>query len=177
MNKLLIIACLAISGCAAISPLEVTDAKNITYLSEKIAKSYTPGVMKIMTYTGMNLAEFENQEYRSVAFKVKGEVVERANINLTFSKYCTKIGGKFNIENGAILTGLNTLVCTQDRGLALFTVMINGKPYDRSKTLSCYSVMAIEDKLTGMSSSQYAERLSKLDETHVGIKFNTTSGC
>lgn len=177
MNKSFIIACLAISGCAAISPLEVTDAKNITYLSEQIAKSYTPGVMKIMTYGGMNFTEFENQNYRSVAFKVKGGIVERDNINLTYSNYCTKIGGKFNAEKGAILTGLNTLVCKQDRGLALFTVMINGKPYDGSNTLSCYSVMAIEDKLIGMSSSQYAERLSKLDKTHVGIKYNTTSGC
>ncbi|MEY8200459.1 MAG: hypothetical protein RPS47_14580 [Colwellia sp.] len=177
MNKLLIIACLAISSCAGISPLKVTGAKNIIYLSEQIAKSYTPGVMKIMTYTGMNLAEFENQEYRSVAFKVKGGVIERDNINLTFGKYCSKIGGKFNSENGAILTGLNTLVCNQESGLALFTVMINGKPYDRSKTLNCYSVMAIEDKNIGMNSSQYTERLSKLDKIHVGLRFNTTSGC
>lgn len=176
-TKLLIITSITVSGCAVVSPLEISDIKNVTDLSERMAKSYTPGLMKVMTYAGINTSKIENDDFRAISFKVKGEIDESDNISITFGKYCSKIGGDFNNDNSATLQGVKTLTCARKNELAQFNVIISGKSYNGSNSLNCYSILVIEDKLIGMSAPLYSDRLSWLSTTNVGEKFNSNYGC
>jgi len=176
MKKMLVAISFILSSCATVAPLDVNNFENIAELSNEMAKSYTPGVMKLTTYAGMNTSIYETSEFTSATFKIKGEVDELKKVEQTYKAYCNKLQGNFQEKNSAIFPAMKFMFCSnQSNASALFSVLIDATPYDSSNTLQCYSILAVENK--AMESKMFADQALKLDQANINRNFYSNSGC
>lgn len=175
MKKTIVATSFILSSCAAVTPLDVNNFDNVAALSSEMAKSYTPGVMKLATYAGMNASKYETSEFTSTTFKIKGEADELKNVVKTYEAYCNKLQGAFQEENSKIFPDMKSMVCTIDNQSLLFSVIIDAISYNRSNTLQCYSILAVENK--AIEGKKFADQVLKLDEANINRNFYSTSGC
>lgn len=175
MKKAPLLAPLILSSCAAVAPLDVDRFDNIADLSDEIAKSYTPGVMKVTTYAGMNTSKYETDEFTSARFKVKGEADRYENIRKTYRAYCDKLQGDFEQKKNDAIPEMEFLFCNQDDTSVLFSVLMHTESYAGSRTLKCYSVMAVENKT--MSGQAFADKVLQLDKANIRRNFYSSSNC
>lgn len=173
--KALFLTSFFVSGCAKNAPIDVGSISNIVQLSDEMAKAYTAGTMKALTYAGANNNSNEYQDHRFSYFKVKGGQEVFKHMVKALDSYCTSKGGDFVSQRSNIIESLNVMSCVDLKNIPIFTTFIGSTLYNQSKTLHCHSVLAVENK--SMKAQAFADRVLALDKARVKSNFYNISSC
>lgn len=169
-------------GCATPNPTQLQANENIVGFTKRLAREFSPGVMKAVTYLGMNGTSFYNDDVRVAKVKVKGGLKESQNIEQSFQNYCAgKQGESLVTQQYKERTSRKVLIsCFDDIeseiAVPKFSVFIHYEKFPMTRDLECFSILAVES-VKPLKAKTFADHVLQLDKVSLQTGFYSTKNC